>query len=145
MSETLATHSIIDPATIQAYRESLYRVNGKPPITLRVDQPSKALARLHQAENVTSSAFITAWNPYNQQCDDDMNLQLQIYLVHELIGLSLNFLPAIGRHPSARHKEPSLLVLGISLKAAKALGVKYKQNAILWANTTAVPQLILLR
>jgi hypothetical protein len=145
VSETLPTSSIIDPVKIQVYRESLYRVKGKPPMTLRVDQQSKALAKLHQAENVTSSAFISACNPYSQQCDDYINAWREISLANDLNDLGLSFLSTTGRHPPTKCTERGFLVLGISLKAAKALGVKYEQNAILWADTTAAPQLILLR
>lgn len=36
-------------------------------------------------------------------------------------------------------------MLRISLEAAKELGARYEQNAIVWAGADAMPQLILLR
>ncbi len=79
--------SVIDPATVQAYRETHYCVRGPSPLVLR-----------------------------------------------------------IGQHPSNSWAgEESFLVFGVSLEAAKALGRRFEQNAIVWSAADAVPQLILLR
>jgi hypothetical protein len=52
----------------------------------------------------------------------------------------------IGQHPSnAWAGEESFLCFGISLEAAKALGRRFEQNAIVWSAADAIPQLILLR
>ncbi|TXH37992.1 MAG: DUF3293 domain-containing protein [Burkholderiaceae bacterium] len=40
--------------------------------------------------------------------------------------------------------EDSFLVLGINLEAVKTLGRRFGQNAVLWCDATAIPQLILL-
>lgn len=137
--------SNIDPATIQAYRETHYVVEGDAPMTLRVGQPSEALAALYEAAGVVSSAFVTAWNPYSRKCDDETNAELQEALVDELKSRGLRFVNGLGRHPSSDWAEPSFLVLGISLEAAKKLGTRYEQNAILWCGANSVPELVLLR
>ena len=41
--------------------------------------------------------------------------------------------------------EPSYLVFGLKLEAAKTLGRALRQNAIVWSDVDAVPRLILLR
>ena len=41
--------------------------------------------------------------------------------------------------------EPSYLVLGSALDAAKAIGTELRQNAIVWCGPDCLPQLILLR
>jgi hypothetical protein len=52
----------------------------------------------------------------------------------------------LGQHPTnAWEGEESFLVLGISLAKASEVGRKYNQNAIVWIDTDAIPQLILLR
>ena len=52
----------------------------------------------------------------------------------------------MGEHPSGQWPgEPSFLILGLPLDAAKQLGARHEQNAIVWCGTDAVPQLILLR
>lgn len=51
-----------------------------------------------------------------------------------------------GKQPSGDWEgEDSLLVLGINLEDAKAVWIKWGQNAILWSGADGVPQLILLR
>lgn len=65
--------SIIDPATIQAYHETHFIIEGDTPMTLRVGERNEALAALHKEVGVGFSAFVTAWNPYSQKHDDDLN------------------------------------------------------------------------
>ncbi|WP_367189904.1 DUF3293 domain-containing protein [Burkholderia sp. Ed8] len=141
----MTTHSNIDPATIQAYRETLYCVEGEWSMTLRVGQRSKALAALQEASGVESSAFLTAWNPYSRKCDDGTNVNRQQALADELTAMGLRFVPGVGRHPSSTWTEPSFLVLGVSFEAAKRLGMQYEQNAIIWCGAKVMPELVLLR
>jgi glycine/D-amino acid oxidase-like deaminating enzyme len=145
VSDFISTASAIDPSTIQAYRETHFCVEGETPMTLLVGERNEALAALHEASGVESSAFVTAWNPFSQQCDDETNANRQQALADELIVLGLRFVQGVGRHPSCTWAEPSFLVLGISLAAAKELGRGYEQNAIVWNGVDAVPELVLLR
>jgi hypothetical protein len=142
----VTTSSNIAPATIQAYRETHFCVEGEMSMTLLVDQRNELLAELHEATGVELSAFITAYNPFSQVCDDADNARRQEALAGELRELGFNFIDGIGQHPSGEWPgEPSFLVLGISLETAKELGKRYGQNAIIWAGANAVPQLVLLR
>jgi len=45
----------------------------------------------------------------------------------------------------SKPEEASFPVLGLSLKASRALGRKHEQNALVWCTKDAVPQLLLLR
>ncbi len=64
----------------------------------------------------------------------------------ELRLRSLLFIEGVGQHPSNRWPpEPSFLVLDLSLEAAKALGSRHEQNAIVWCGADATPLLVLLR
>ncbi len=139
--------SVIDPRTIQAYLETDYRVYGDAPMTLNVGVASPALADLHKACRVTTSAFVTACNPFSQAFDVPANIQRQAALARELKSRGLTFIEGIGQHPTNKKwpREASFLVLNLSLEAAKALGVRHEQNAIIWCGADAVPQLILLR
>ena len=142
----MTSSSIIDPDTIMAYHETHYCVEGNAPMTLLVGTRNASLAALHEAAHVESSAFITAWNPYSQRCDDEDNARRQEALSHELTHLGLRFIDGVGQHPSGEWpSEPSFLVLGISLEAARELGSRHEQNAIIWVGRDAVPQLVLLR
>ena len=59
---------------------------------------------------------------------------------------SLICLEGVGRHPANQWPgEVSYLILGLTLDAAKTLGTRLEQNAIVWSGADAVPRLILLR
>lgn len=140
------SNSIIDRSTIQAFLETHYLVRGNVPMTLQCGVFNPALAELHKASRVESSAFITACNPFSQVVDDAVNAKLQVNLAQMLHDHNLMFIDGIGQHPSGNWLgEPSFLVLGLSMEDSKNLGIKLEQNAIIWCGPEAVPQLILLR
>ena len=58
--------SIIDAGTVQAFRETEYRVHGDEPFTLKVGETCSALAAAHKRHRVECSAYITACNPFSQ-------------------------------------------------------------------------------
>ena len=136
----------IAESLIQAYIETDYVVHTQPAITLRVNEQSPQMMKLHKQHRVACSAFITAFNPYSQSCTPEVNLSRQQELISELKVRSLKFIEGVGQHPSnAWSGEPSLLVLGLSLEAAKILGSRFEQNALVWIGTDGVPDLVLLR
>ena len=138
--------SEIPSETIQAYLETEYFAFGDAPTTLRVSQANPELAALQNAHDVNCSAFVTAYNPFSQNCSAEFNAASQEALARELKRLGLTAIEGIGEHPSNKWPgEPSYLVLGLSLEAAKALGTQYGQNAIVWSAYDATPQLVLLR
>jgi hypothetical protein len=142
----LFSTSVIDPETIQAYLETGYHVHGDAPTTLKVGIASPALANLYTASRVSTSAFITACNPFSQSFDEAANIQRQALLAQQLKSRGLTFIEGIGQHPSNKWPgEASFLVLDLSLEAAKVLGAQHEQNAIIWCDPDALPQLILLR
>lgn len=136
----------IDASTANAFRETEYRVHGDEPFTLKVGEVCPALAAVHKRHRVDCSAYITAFNPFSQILDDKANAERHAALGQELGRRSLASIEGIGRHPSNQWPgEPSYLVFGLTLVAAKTLGTRLEQNAIVWTGTDAVPQLILLR
>ena len=138
--------SEIPPATIRAYREALYRVRAPVPFTMRVDVPCPALAALHAAHGVAASAFLTACNPFGRRLADAANARRQAALADAIAACGLPLVDGIGEDPSGLWPgEPSLLVLGIDEAAARALGARFDQNAILASGPDAVPRLLPLR
>lgn len=141
-----AQPTVIDPRTVQAYRETDYVVHADAPVTLKVAVASPGLSAIYKDRRLDSCAFITACNPESRQLPDVDNATRQADLVWELRQLSLPYIEGVGQHPSNQWPpEPSFLVLGLSLEAAKALGVRHQQNAIVWCGADATPTLILLR
>ncbi len=146
ISEVLLFQSTIDAATLQAYRETEFRVGGEEPFTLRVGKGCPALAATHKRYRVDCSSFITACSPFSQSLDEAENVKRHAALGTELAQRSLASVQGIGQHPSSqRLGETSYLIFGLTLEAAKTLGTRLEQNAIVWAGVDAVPQLILLR
>lgn len=138
--------SVIDVGLLRAYRETHYRVHGAEPFTLRVDEPSAALAAAHKRFRTDCSAFITACNPLSVDVGAKVNARRHIELGRELTRRGLAYVEGVGAHPTNRWpSEPSYLVFGLQLDAARTLGRELKQNAIVWSNADAVPRLILLR
>lgn len=81
-----------------------------------------------------------------QLYDAAENARLQDQRANELTFRSLNFIAGEGKHPVGDWLgEPSFLIFGLSPEAARAIGKKLDQNAIVWCGANAVPELILLR
>lgn len=140
------TDSTVDPATIEAYRETEYRVSGEDGFVLRVGERSSPLMDVYQRCGVHCGAYLTACNPGSVMLAPKVNRQRQAALMKDLQQLGYPVMPGIGLHPSnGWPAEPSALVLGIPLEDARALGACHGQNAILWMGADAVPELVMLR
>lgn len=138
--------STIDSAIRQAYLETHYLLFGDTPLTLQVGIANPGLTKLYKAQFVESCAFITACSPWSQSLYAAANAQRQATLADELRYRSLAFVEGIGQHPSSQWPgEASFLVWGLSLEAAKALGTRHEQNAIVWCGPDTVPHLVTLR
>jgi hypothetical protein len=145
MEGILLAKSVIPPEMIAAYRATNYRVLAPVPFVLNVGQPSEPLRRLYHEHECRSAAFITAWNPLSVRVSDACNAATQRRLEDLLNARSIPFIKGIGEDPAGLWPgEVSVLALGLSLDAAKSLGIDFKQNAIVWAGADAMPELILL-
>ncbi len=129
-----------------AYRATLYRVRaGATPFDLRVDVASEALAALMRQHGVATAAYLTACNPYSVRVSDAANRaaneQLRIALLHaDAFIFHGEAIDPAGAWPP----EPSFLALGLALATARELGMRFRQNAILFADDDAVPRLVWL-
>jgi len=116
-----------------AYIATEYRVFAPDgTFTIRIGEKSPELASLQAAFNVTSSAFITAYNPLSQPTEDAVNRQNQERLIEEN-SFEWKYLLGEGVDPNGEWpSEPSILILGIDELAAIAIGHRFGQNAILF-------------
>jgi hypothetical protein len=129
----------IDPTLISAYHETEYRVFSDPPLILLVGTKNQGLRALHQRNGGTTSAFVTAFNPYSQALDAAENAARQERLAAESRRQGLAHIPGIGQHLSnGWPNEPSFLILGLGLEQSRELGNALKQNAIVWTGTDGV-------
>ena len=148
MENSAASH--LAPTLLQAYRETHYRVDAVDaelePLVLRVGEVSNPLADLHKKYGVDCSAFITACNPWSDSRQDAENARRMEKLLQVLRSRSLHWLNGVGKHPGNQWPgEPSVLVMGLSLAAAKVLAQDFEQNAFVWSGADAKPKLVLLR
>jgi hypothetical protein len=142
----LFSESAIPAATINAYLAADYKVKAAEPFVLNIGRASPELARCFKLERTDRATFITAWNPCGEPTADTENHAAQQKLLAAIKALGLPYLDGEGRDPSGLWPgEPSLLVFGISLEAAKKLARQFRQNGFVYAGSDAIPRLILLR
>ena len=131
---------------IEAYESTDFRVLEPQEFTLRVGRYSPELQALYADLRVSSAGYLTAWNPFSAETSGEDNRKAQRRLLRRLSLEGFPTLNALGIDPSGDWPgEESVFVPGLDLEQAKALGTEFGQNAIVWADADAVPQLILLR
>ena len=143
MAETTQIH----PEKVRAYLATDYRLGHTPhDIVLTIGQRSERLAALFAGSGVNCGAFLTAYNPQGSAQPDAANEQGHAELGGKLQALGLKAIEGSGCEVGSDWPaEKSYFALGLSLEAAKAIGTHFGQDAIVWADSEAVVQLILLR
>lgn len=140
------TNTTIDPQTIQAYRETDYRVEGERPFTLHVGIQCLHLLSEFDSRSVHSGAFITACNPYSIPLGEEDNELRDRKLLLLLKAKGLECTPGIGVHPSNGWPgEKSQMVWGISKETALEIATCFQQNAFIWLGEEGTPELIISR
>lgn len=135
----------LDQDLIRAYRATAYTVLAEPEFALRIKERSAALAELFDRTGKSCAAYITAWNPKGESCDQAFNTAAQERLTASVEELGLAYLKGEGRGEIGDWPpEKSLLILGCTRGRVKKLGHAFKQNAVVWVGADAVPELIVL-
>ncbi len=138
----------IDPQLLAIYQHSDYRVSvaGQNDFLLRPGLPSPELLAVYQRYAVSSACFISAYNPRSEPRTLEENVAAQQELLKAVEALGHSFLPGMGEDSEGGCAgEPCLLILGISRDQSLNLGTRFEQNALLWMEADAIPQLLLLR
>ena len=143
MAETTQIH----PDKVRAYLATDYRLgHTTQDIVLTIGQPSERLAALFVSSGLACGAFITAYNPCGAVQADAANDKAHVQLAAKLAELGLQVIEGSGSEEGTDWPaEKSYFALGLTLEPAKAIGVHFDQDAIVWVGPDAVPQLILLR
>ena len=141
------TRSTVSQQLVGSYVNTIYRIDTAPqPICLSIDQFSQPLALLLQETNQQDSAIISAYNPFSRQIFDAQNLQAHEQLRLFLCNHAYSFIEGRNIDPTKQWPtEKSFFVPGIDLNTAQALGHQFRQNAIIWIDSGAIPRLMLLR
>lgn len=142
---------MISSDLLRAYRETSYIVasdeagGAEGRFTLNIGIASLPLMSLYRHHGVDCAAFITAFNPHSRREAGTRNHAMQAQLRAWTERHGYFYLKGVGQHPTgAWPGEPSLLILGLPLAQAKSLGRVYGQNAVVWCDHDAVPQLLLV-
>jgi hypothetical protein len=140
-------HSQIPTDKITAYRATDYRFgHGPDRITLHIGTQSDALARLYASSGYACGVFITAYSPLGQVRSHEFNEAAHARLGAELNALAVEVIEGAGADPTgAWPEEKSVFALGVELEAARTLGLRYHQDAIVWVGRDAIPTLVVLR
>lgn len=144
MSETA---TLIQPDKVRAYLATDYRMgHAETDTVLQVGVRSPGLAGLFAARGVDCGAFLTAYNPRGQLQSDGANDRAHIRLAERLADLGLAAIEGSGSEKGSDWPaERSYFAFGLALETAKAIGLEFDQDAIVWAGPDAVPRLVLLR
>ena len=135
----------IDNTLVSAYQNAEYVVFADTEFVMLVAKYSQALKLTMTEKQFTQAAFISAYNPYSEMLEEPENLTRHSALSEELSDLGLSFIEGLGRDKEGQWPgEKSVLVLNISNVTARTIGNKYGQNAILWIEHDAIPQLLFL-
>ena len=143
MSETTQIH----PDKVRAYLATDYRLgHSADDIILTIGQRSERLAALFAANSVTCGAFLTAYNPRGTIQSDAANAAGHAELAGLLPEHGHRAIEGSGSEEGTDWpSEKSWFALGLPLEPARAIGLRFDQDAIVWVGADAVPQLILLR
>ena len=127
---------------LEAYRAAHYHVRSDPPFVLRIDEPSPGLDALLAACCVTDCAYLTAHNPRSQLRSPEENRRAHAALEAVLRARGLRSVPANSSDSQGGHHEEGVLVLGLDAEAARALGQRFGQAAVVSVHAGGRPQLI---
>ena len=103
------------------------------------------LARLFVLTGQQGATFITAENPTGKTVTAEENAANQVRLQQDLTKLGATVLAGAGEGQDPEWPaEASFLAIGLSRAQACELGHRYRQNAIVWIDAGAIPELVLL-
>ncbi len=134
----------ISPDLIAAYEAADYVVFTEPELVLKIGEPSARLDALLQSEQSSTAAFVTAANPRSEKKSAAENAAALAVLDQVIAAAGYPWRAGEGREPDGGWKEASRLVIGIYRENAEALRRLFGQNAIVFVEKGAAPELLVL-
>ena len=135
---------MISPELIAAYENADYVVFADPELVLRIGEPSARLDALLEKERARTAAFVTAANPHSKPRPAAQNAAALDALDRLIAAAGYPWRAGEGREPDGKWIEPSRLVIGMYRENAEALGRLFGQNAIVFIEKGAAPELLVL-
>ncbi|WP_416308522.1 DUF3293 domain-containing protein [Neptunicella sp. SCSIO 80796] len=140
-------NSNFPPQLVIAYQQAEYHVfdNNNSAFILKVGQFSQPLTKLYEMFDCDNATFITAFNPNSRPLTIAQNQQRQQLLIQDISNAACHFIHGAGRDPEGQWPaESSLLALGLDYSSSILLAEKFQQNAFLWCENNAIPELVWL-
>jgi len=127
----------ISPELVKAYCEADYVIHlADRDIVLKVGKTNPELAILMRRYEVTTAAYLTAFNPFSAVSSSQENDLNQSALIADIYSLGLKYVLGEGRDvANLWASEASVLAMGISFESAEILAKRYQQNAFLWISS----------
>lgn len=126
----------------KAYLQTDYSfTDGDSTLVIRLDQENPELLAYLELEQISSWAYLTAWNPSSIQQTDEFNHSQQQVLLEKLMGYKTCKGEGKGRDGNWPAEE-SYFVAGISREKAIELGWNFGQKAILVSGKDLEPELV---
>ena len=135
---------MISRQLITAYEDADYVVFAEAELVLKIGEPSPRLDALLEHEGARTAAFVTAANPRSEKKSAAENAAALALLDQVIAAAGYPWRAGEGREPDGEWKEPSRLVIGIYRENAEALGRLFGQNAIVFVEKGAAPELLVL-
>jgi hypothetical protein len=133
---------MISKELLLGYEATCYSILN-PKIDIYLTKENEALQSFLTEHHFNSWCFITAWNPFSNALSLEENQRLNSLLEQDLTNYAV--FPAEGKDTIGNWPpEISFFVGGISKEEAIDLGKKYEQNAIVYGEIAALPELIIL-
>lgn len=137
--------SSLSPHLLAAYQGADYVILSKPELVLRIGEKSSRLDKLLEHSGATTAAFVTAANPNSEPRSAKENAPAVAALDSMVQAAGYPRHRAEGRDPAGRWPaEPGLLVIGIYLANAEAMGRLFGQNSIVFIEKGGAPTLVVL-
>ena len=137
---------MINPDLLKSYKLANYHVDALPSFILKIDIHSPELESIYKTSHKHTAAFITAFNPYSQELSNQENKDRNHKLEELIQSLDFDYIHGEGKCGDGDWDgEKSFLIFGISEKQASEIGKEFEQNAIVWCDKDAIPQLLLLK
>ena len=137
------------PELLRAYEEAVYAVFASPGIQFRIGEPSDTLDAMMAINHVRCAAFVSSSTARGEPSSENRR-RLEDFLLRAHVGdvaatHKYRVYQGEGRDPKGQWPaEPSVLIMGITRGEAEALGRKLEQNAIVYLEKGAPPELLVL-
>lgn len=138
--------SAIPSKVIDAYRSADYSFEVEAhTFIIHIGQLCPEIAEFIERFGGDGACSITAYNPLGEVVGEAENLEASEALRHVLETAAAPCFPAKGEDTDGSWVEPGYMVFSLNLQQARALGRRFRQNALVWIGRDCIPELVLLR